>query len=452
MEFRNDFIWGAATSAYQIEGAADVGGKGESIWDAFCKEPGRVRDGDSGITACDHLHRMRQDVQLMKELGIRAYRFSVSWPRLLPEGTGRVNEAGAAFYSELIDCLLDAGIEPYLTLYHWDLPLALARRGGWMNPDIVRWFGEYAGLVGERFGSRVSRFFTINEPQCFIGLGYQSGVHAPGERHSVRDTLLMAHHVLMAHGRAVQMLREKAGRDILIGLAPTCGAVYPASESPEDVEAARKVFFSIPEEGRWTWNVSWWSDPVFLGHYPEEGLRRFHDVMPDVQPEDMRLISEPLDFYGQNIYNGWCVRAGEDGTPVEVPRYPGFPRTASDWPVTPEALRWGPRFLWERYHMPLYITENGAACTDVLSLDGQVHDPQRIDFVRRYLRELRRAADDGADIRGYFYWSLLDNFEWHDGYSRRFGLVYVDYRDQRRIPKDSAFWYGDVIRSNGGCL
>ena len=453
MGFREDFVWGAATSAYQIEGAAFEDGRGESVWDAFCREPGRVLNGENGDLACDHYHRMREDVQLMKQLGLSAYRFSVSWSRILPEGYGKVNEQGIRFYSDLIDALLEAGIEPYLTLFHWDLPLALARQGGWLNPECVRWFGDYAGLAAERFAGRVKHFFTINEPQCFIGLGYQSGVHAPGERHSVRDTLLMAHHVLMAHGRAVQMLREKAGCPVLVGLAPTCGAVYPASESAEDIEAARNTYFSIPEEDeRWTWNVPWWSDPVFFGHYPEEGMRRFYSVMPEICEEDMRLIAEPVDFYGQNIYNGWCVKAGEDGRAVPVERYTGFPRTATGWPVTPEALRWAPRFLFERYKKPIYITENGIACNDVISLDGAVHDPQRIDFTARYLRELRRAAEDGADIRGYFYWSLMDNFEWHEGFSQRFGLVYTDFRDQTRIPKDSAAWYAEMIRSNGSAL
>ena len=449
MGFRDDFVWGAATSAYQIEGAVNEDGKGVTIWDEFCRQSGKILNGENAATACDHYHRYKEDIALMKEMGIPAYRFSIDWARVLPEGTGTVNEAGIRFYDNLVNALLEAGIEPYMTLYHWELPIALERRGGWMNPEIVEWFGDYAALIAERFSDRVTHFFTINEPQCFVGLGYLTGGHAPGMKRSLSDTLLMAHNVLKAHGRAVQRLREKAKRPIEVGYAPTCGGVYPESEKPEDIEAARRSYFSIPEDGNWTWNVPWWSDPVLLGHYPKEGLERFEAYMPAVTDADMKLISEPIDFYGQNIYNGWCVRAGKDGEPETVERYTGFPRTACGWPITPEVLRWAPRFLYERYKKPIYITENGISCRDVISLDGKVHDPQRIDFTARYLRELRKAADDGADIRGYFYWSLIDNFEWSEGYSQRYGLVYVDYRNQQRIPKDSAEWYRQVIQTNG---
>lgn len=449
MGFRKDFVWGAATSAYQIEGAASEEGKGATVWDEFCRQPGKVFHGDTGEIACDHYHRYQEDIAMMKEMGIRAYRFSVDWARVIPDGTGKVNEQGIRFYDNLVNALLEAGIEPYMTLYHWDLPLELEHRGGWMNPEIVEWFGDYAALISEKFSDRVTHFFTINEPQCFIGLGYLNGVHAPGLKRSLSDTLLMAHNVLKAHGRAVQRLREKAKRAIEIGYAPTCGAVYPESEKPEDIEAARHSYFSIPEDDNWTWNVPWWSDPILLGQYPKEGRDRFEAYMPVVTDADMKLISEPIDFYGQNIYNGRCVRAGKDGAPENVERYTGFPHTAIGWPVTPEALRWGPRFLYERYKKPIYITENGISCADVISLDGKVHDPQRIDFMERYLKELQKAADDGADIRGYFYWSLMDNFEWAEGYSQRFGLAYVDYRNQQRILKDSAYWYRQIIKKNG---
>ena len=449
MGFRDDFVWGAATSAYQIEGAVNEDGKGVTIWDEFCRQSGKILNGENAATACDHYHRYKEDIALMKEMGIPAYRFSIDWARVLPEGTGTVNEAGIRFYDNLVNALLEAGIEPYMTLYHWELPIALERRGGWMNPEIVEWFGDYAALIAERFSDRVTPFFTGKEPQGFVGVGYLTGGHAPGMKRSLSDTLLMAHNVLKAHGRAVQRLREKAKRPIEVGCVPTCGGVYPESEKPEDIEAARRSYFSIPEDGNWTWNVPWWSDPVLLGHYPKEGLERSQAYMPAVTDPDTKLISEPIDFYGQNIYNGWCVRAGKDGEPETVERYTGFPRTACGWPITPEVLRWAPRFLYERYKKPIYITENGISCRDVISLDGKVHDPQRIDFTARYLRELRKAADDGADIRGYFYWSLIDNFEWSEGYSQRFGLVYVDYRNQQRIPKDSAEWYRQVIQTNG---
>lgn len=449
MPFAKNFVWGAATSAYQIEGGWDADGRGLSIWDVCCQEGGHVYKDHTGNIACDHYRRFREDVAIMKELGLKAYRFSISWPRLLPEGTGRVNEAGVRFYSELIDALLESGIEPYITLFHWDLPYALYQRGGWMNPEIVGWFGEYARLVAERFSGRVTHFFTLNEPQCFVGLGFLNGEHAPWLQCPLRDTFAMAHNALKAHGQAVRMLRQYARQPLEIGYAPTATGTYPERETPEDIEAARQFFFALPEDMRnWTWNVSWWSDPVLLGHYPEEGLERFAPYLPRITDEDMKLISEPIDVYAQNLYNGKCVRMGQDGRPELVKRGPGFPRTANGWPVTPECLYWAPKFLCERYKKPLYITENGLSCHDVVSLDGKVHDPNRIDFLARYLGQLKRAAG-GIDLRGYFQWSLMDNFEWEKGYSERFGLVYVDYQTQQRILKDSAGWYAEVIRTNG---
>lgn len=452
MGFSKDFFWGAATSAYQIEGAATEDGKGMHIWDVYTKEPGRVYGGHTGDMACDHYHRFREDVAMMKEMGLKGYRFSIDWTRVLPEGKGRVNEAGIAFYSSLIDALLENGIEPYITLYHWELPYELYKRGGWMNPDIVDWFGDYARLVAERFSDRVTHYFTLNEPQCFVGLGFLTGEHAPGLKAPLRDTFAMAHNALKAHGRAVQMLRQYGKQPLLIGYAPTSSIYYPETDRPKDVEAARKMLFSMPEDdGNWTWNVAWWSDPVLLGHYPDEGLRRYEKYLPRITDEDMKLISEPIDVYGQNIYNGRCVRMGADGNPELVERYEGFPKTAMDWPITPECLYWGPKFLYERYKKPLYITENGLSCHDVISLDGKVHDPNRIDFLARYLHELKKAAEE-VDLRGYFQWSLMDNFEWAKGYSDRFGLIFVDYRTQKRIWKDSAYWYQEIIRTNGDQL
>ena len=449
MAFSKDFAWGTATSSIQIEGATREDGKGENIWDVYCREPGRIDGGHNAETACDHYHRFREDVKHMKEMGLKAYRFSIDWSRVLPEGRGRVNEKGIQFYSELIDELLKNGIEPYVTLYHWELPYELYKCGGWMNPQIVEWFGEYAKLVAERFSDRVKYFFTINEPQCCIGLGFLRGEHAPGLKAPLRDTFEMAHNVMKAHGRAVQMLRQYAKQPLTIGYAPTCGMIYPETNKKEDIDAARQAMFSLQEDDdNWTWNVPWWSDPVMLGHYPEEGLVRYEKYLPKITDEDLKLMSEPIDIYGQNIYNGRCVRMGEDGKPQEVARYNGFPRTAAGWPVTPECLSWGPKFLYERYQKPIYITENGISCTDVVSLDGKVHDSNRIDFLARYLKALKEASEI-ADIRGYFQWSLMDNFEWNKGYGERFGLIYVDYRTQERIWKDSAYWYRDVIQSNG---
>lgn len=452
MGFSENFVWGAATSAYQIEGAVKEDGKGEHIWDVYVKEPGHIYGGHNGNSACDHYHRFREDVSIMKEIGIMAYRFSIDWSRVLPEGFGSVNESGIAFYDSLIDELLKNGIEPYITLHHWELPYEIYKRGGWMNPQIVEWFGEYARLIAGRFSDRVTHFFTLNEPQCFVGLGYLTGDHAPGIKAPLRDTFEMAHNALKAHGRAVQMLRQYGKQRLTVGYAPTCGMCYPETEKAEDIEAARQALFAMNQDDQnWTWNVSWWSDPVLLGNYPEEGLKRYEPYLPRITDEDMKLIAEPIDVYGQNIYNGRCIRMGRDGMPEEVKRCEGFPKTAVLWPVTPEALYWGPRFLYERYRKPIYITENGMSCHDVVSIDGKVHDPNRTDFLARYLKELKRAAGE-IDLRGYFHWSLMDNFEWEKGYSERFGLVYVDYQTQKRMKKDSAYWYQDVIRSNGAKL
>lgn len=449
MGFAKDFVWGAATSSYQIEGTGRDSGKGQNIWDVFTKEPGRVYEGHTGDIACDHYHRFREDVAYMKELGLKGYRFSIDWSRVLPEGTGKVNEKGIDFYNALIDELLEQGIEPYITLYHWELPYEIYKRGGWMNPEIVEWFGQYARLVAERFSDRVKYFFTLNEPQCFVGLGFLQGCHAPGVKAPLRDTFEMAHNALKAHGRAVQMLRAYGKQNVQIGYAPTSGMCYPEKETPKDIEATRKALFALPDDlSNWTWNVSWWSDPVILGKYPEEGMKKYEKYLPVITDEDMKLISQPIDFYGQNIYNGRCIRMGTDGRTEEVRRPAGFPKTATNWPVTPEALYWGPKFLYERYRKPIYITENGMACHDTVSQDGKVHDPNRIDFLARYLKNLKRAAEE-IDIRGYFQWSLMDNFEWDKGYAERFGIIYVDFETQERIWKDSAYWYRDLIRRNG---
>ena len=447
---KQPFVFGAATSSYQIEGAFQEGGKGLNIWDVYVREKGKIYNGHTGDIACDHYHRFREDVALMKEIGLQAYRFSINWARILPDGIGAVNQEGIRFYKELIEELKKYEIEPYITLYHWELPYELYKKGGFMNPEFVEWFGYYAKVVTENFSDQVKYFFTFNEPQCFIGLGFLNGEHAPGLKVPVKDTFLMAHHVLMAHGRAVQMLRQYAKQNIEIGYAPTGTMSYPATEKEEDIEAARQHLFGINEDSNnWTLNVAWWSDPILKGQYPEEGMERYREYLPNIKESDLKLISEPIDFYGQNIYNGKCIRMGNDGKPEEVKRYEGFPKTAMGWPITPECLYWGPKFLYERYQKPIYITENGLSCHDVISLDGKVHDPNRIDFLARYLGQVKKAKEDGVDIRGYFQWSLMDNFEWACGYNERFGLIYVDYNTQKRILKDSAYWYQTTIKTNG---
>ncbi len=447
--FREDFVWGVAASAYQIEGREEGDGSGVGIWDTFAAA-GKIADGYTAEVSCDHMHRYKEDYALMRLLGIKAYRFSLSWSRILPEGTGRVNEKAIQLYRDMMIEMRKNGIEPYITMYHWEFPQALQDRGGWLNEDVIDWFAEYARVVAESFGDLCEYFITLNEPQCFVGLGHLSGVHAPGQQLEYSKVFQIAHNALRAHGKAVIALRKYAGRPIKVGYAPTCGMAYPATNSSEDIAAAKKILFGFYNPmDNWTWNVAWFSDPVFLGKYPEEGLKKFAEYLPEITPADMELISQPLDFMGENIYNGYMIKMGADGEPEFVDRPAGFPQTAADWPVTPECFYWGIRFLHERYQHPIYITENGMSCHDTVSVDGRVHDPNRIDFLDRYLSALQKASDDGADIRGYFLWTFLDNFEWDKGYTERFGIVHVDFATRKRIVKDSALWYQSVIESNG---
>jgi len=449
MGFRDDFVWGVASASYQVEGAANEDGRGASVWDMFCKQPGRIIDGSSGDVACDHYHRYKEDIAIMKELGIKAYRFSIAWPRVIPDGDGKVNEKGLDFYERLIDAITEAGITPCATLYHWDYPYDLFRKGGWMNPESPKWFLKYTEAVGKRLKGKLPIVFTFNEPECFMGLSYEHTWHAPGIQFPLWDTLLMAHNVLLAHGLSVQALRSLSP-ETKIGYAPAVRADYPVSDSPEDVEAARKSCFSLNDKV--CCSASLWGDPIFLGKYPDELLQKHGQYIPKIGPDDMKIIAQPLDFLGQNIYNGGLIKADGKGGFESAPRETGYAFTAAKWPVTPEALYWGPRFFAERYKVPIYITENGLSCTDVVSLDGKVHDPNRIDFLHRYLRCLKKAADDGVDVLGYFQWCFTDNFEWAKGYTERFGIVHCDFETQQRVVKDSGYWYRDTIKSNGAQL
>lgn len=446
MGFKKDFIWGASTAAYQIEGAAGEDGRKDSVWDVFCRTQGNVLHGDSGTVACDHYHRFREDVKHMAALGIKAYRFSIAWPRLIPDGIEQVNPQGAAFYNQLINTLLEHKITPYVTLFHWDYPQALEEKGAWANPESPYWFAAYAKTVATLFGDRVQHFITFNEPQCFLGLGYVQGVHAPGKKLPPSQTVPMAHNIMLAHGLAVQTLRRLVPA-CKIGYAP-CGRVtFPLHETPEDISAAKADYFKVTENN-WAGETAWFSDPVMLGEYPHAGLRFLGQYLPPNYREDLKTICQPLDFYAQNLYNGQCITVS-GGKPAYVPMPSGHPRTAMNWWVNPEVLYWGPKFLYERYQTPIFITENGMSCHDVISLDGKVHDPNRIDYLTRYLRQLKRVAEDGVNVEGYFVWSLLDNFEWALGYQERFGLIYVDYPTQKRIPKDSFYWYKKTIAENG---
>ncbi len=451
MSFDKDFIWGAASASYQVEGAVFEDGRGLSVWDMMCRKEGKIYQGQTGNVACNHYHLYKEDVALMRELGIKGYRMSLSWPRILPDGIGYVNQKGLEFYDRLIDELLAAGVRPFVTLFHWDYPYSLYKKGGWLNPDSSEWFREYAEVVVERLSDRVTDWMTLNEPQCFIGSGHQTGNHAPGDKHAHKEVLLAAHNALLAHGKAVRTIREYSKKQANIGYAPV--GVVKVPDNPartEDIDAARKAMFTIDSTG--CWNNTWWMDPVFLGRYPEDGLKLYGDAVPDYDENDMKIISEPVDFAGANIYNGREIYADESGCPKEAPRKDGYPFTAFNWAVVPQSLYWGPKFLYERYGKPIVITENGMANIDWPALDGKVHDPQRIDFLHRYLLALRQASDDGVDIRGYFHWCLTDNFEWVEGFSKRLGLIYVDYPTQKRTIKDSGYWYKQIICSNGDSL
>ena len=450
MSYPRDFVWGAAAASYQIEGGAYDDGKGLSVWDMMCRWPGKVWEGNTGEVSCDHYHRYQEDARLMGEIGLKAYRLSISWPRVLPQGTGPVDEQGLAFYDQLVDALLENGVQPWVTLFHWDYPYALYCRGGWLNRDSADWFADYAAVIVDKLSDRVSHWMTQNEPQCYIGLGHQTGVHAPGLKLAFADILVTTHHSLLAHGKATQVIRARSKIEPSVGAVPVGVIKIPATYSPEDIEAARACTFSVT--GKDCWNNTWFADPMIFGTYPEDGLELFEEELPEIRSGDMETIGQPLDFYGVNVYNGQTVCATADGDCEPVPSPDGPALTTMTWRVTPECLYWGPRFLYERYGLPVAVTENGMANTDWVHLDGKVHDPQRIDFLTRYLREYERAIDDGVVAKGYFLWSIMDNFEWAHGYQQRFGIIYVDYPTGKRTLKDSAHWYKDVIASNGAIL
>jgi beta-glucosidase len=448
MTFPSDFVWGVSAAAYQIEGAAEAGGRAPSVWDEFCERPGAVFDGHSGQVACDHFHRYAEDIALMAQLGVRAYRMSIAWPRILPEGAGRPLDAGLDFYERVIDALLERGIEPWVTLYHWDLPLALHQRGGWQNRDVAQWFENYTIAVAQRLGDRVTHWITLNEPQVFVEAGYATGVHAPGERLGTPELVRVAHHCLLAHGRAVAALRAHTQQPAQIGWALTGIFPYPAETETQHIDAARAAFWDVRGE-RWLAGVAWYAEPALRGQYPAAGLPELEQHLPAGWQADLADINQPLDFIGINSYQGRPTRADAAGAPATVVRAPGFPQTMLHWPVDPRALEWGIRFVHERYGLPIYVTENGCAGMDWVHADGKVHDAARIDFLTRYLVGVRDAIAAGADVRGYFHWSILDNFEWSAGYPMRFGLVYVHYPTLKRTPKDSFEWYRKLIATHG---
>jgi len=455
--FSQNFTWGAATASYQIEGAWQTDGKGPSVWDQMAHWPGKTYRGQTADVGCDHYNRMEEDVDLMAEMGLKGYRFSISWPRIFPEGTGPLNSKGLDFYERLVDRLLAKGVEPWATLFHWDYPLALYHQGGWLNADSPRWFADYAAVVAEKLGDRVTHWITLNEPQMFVGLGHHQGSHAPGLQLGLNDLARITHHVLLAHGTAVDAIRAKSPEPCRIGWAPNVGvsAVYDPDD-PEVIEDARQGMFGLHDLEGFAQGSAVWNDAALLGHYPEAFVNALGHALPASWESDLARIHRPVDFCGMNIYYAWGGHVRNDSGEIRYrdaeAAHPGYPATRFNWPVTPEALYWGPRFFHERYGLPIVITENGMSGHDWVSLDGNVHDPARIDFTARYLAELHRAAADGVDVQGYFHWSLMDNFEWAEATRQRFGLIHVDYRDGRRTLKDSALWYRDVIASNGASL
>jgi beta-glucosidase len=443
--FPDSFLWGASTSAYQIEGSPLADGAGPSIWQRFAHSPGRTVNGDTGDIACDHYNRWRGDVALMKMLGLQAYRFSISWSRVLPEGTGKVNERGLDFYDNLIDALLAENITPNATLFHWDLPAALDDRGGWLNRDIAEWFGEYASVVYARLGDRVPMWATLNEPWVVTDGGYLHGALAPGHR-NLYEAPIASHNLLRAHGRGVQAFRAEA-RVGQIGLVVNLEPKDPATDSDADRDAAQRGDAYMNRQ---------YLDPVFFGKYPDEMRDIFGDAWPDFPADDFKLIGQKLDFLGINYYTRGVVRDDPLALPVRnaYVRQPEHAYTETGWEVHPPSLTRTLMWVTKRYGpMPLYITENGAAIYDAPhTIEGAVHDPLRVWYFREHIKAVHDAIAQGADVRGYFAWSLLDNYEWSLGYSKRFGIVHVNYETQERTPKASALYYREVIRSNGASL
>jgi beta-glucosidase len=435
--FPRDFAWGVAAAAAQIEGAADEDGKGESIWDRFAS----TRGLDAPTIACDHYHRYREDIALLAQLGISNYRLSVAWPRIFPEGDGAPNPEGLDFYDRLMDALLEAEITPWVTLYHWDLPQALEDRGGWRNRATPRAFAQFARLVVQRLGDRVKNWMSLNEILRFVPCGYAYGCDAPGVKEPAGVVNQIFHHALLAHGYSVEAVREFGGNHARIGLVHNPPTPVPVTETEADIAAARAEYKKGTEQ---------LMGPVFLGSYTTSFLEAAGADAPAVEPGDLELISQKTDFLGLNVYYGEFVRRGLDGKPESVGLPPQYPKADMPWlNITPQAMYWAIRHAQEVYGVDtFYITENGAAYLDRVGPSGQIHDLGRREYLRNHLISLHRAIQEGFDIRGYFLWSFMDNYEWGDGYAKRFGIIYVDYNTLRRIPKLSADWYSKVIESN----
>jgi beta-glucosidase len=441
--FPTDFLWGAATSAYQIEGAPLANGAGPSIWQSFTHTPGKIAGDDTGDVACDHYHRYREDVQLMRELGLNSYRFSIAWGRVLPEGTGRPNPGGLEFYSRLVDALLEHGIAPSATLYHWDLPAALEQRGGWAHPDAPKWFADYAQLMFRTLGDRVPMWTTLNEPWVAMDNGYVAGNHAPGRR-DWAEAAKVSQNLLRAHAAAVAAYRAEGNQQI--GLVVNLVPVQGATDSPADRAAANRMDAYLNRQ---------FLDPALLGESPVELSEMFGAAWPAMAADELAQLRQPIDFVGINYYLRIIVRddsaAGPPRAAIVPPR--AGRRTALGWEIYPQGLADTLRWVRSRYgDLPLYVTENGAAFDDNPLENGSIHDVERVEYLKTHLQAAGQALRAGANLRGYFVWSLLDNFEWHHGYSKRFGIVRVDYPTQRRTLKASARFYAEVLRTHGAIV
>lgn len=441
--FPENFLWGVAAAAPQIEGAAREDGKGESVWDAYAKIPGKIKNGDTLDVACDHYHRFPEDFALMRKLGIKHYRLSIAWPRIYPDGDGELNQAGLNFYNRLLDSMEKNGITPWVTLFHWDLPQSLETRfGGWRSRKTVDAYARYAETVVKALGPRVKHWFTLNEIVAFTRRAYGMVRNAPGLDLDVKTVNQTYHHALLCHGLSVRAVRKYGQPGSTVGLVDNPLVPIPLSESEADISAARAFF--VRDSIRVL-------DPLYKGEYTSEYIKTFGaENVPDFEDSDFKLITEKCDFIGLNIYWGYYVRAGKNGQPEELPFPPDFPAASVSWlKITPESLYWGPRHIRDIYgEQPIYIAESGCGYHDEPIIDGECLDLQRRDLVRSYLKEVHRAIQDGVDVRGYFLWSFMDNFEWGEGYGIRFGICHMDYETLKRTPKLSAHWYSQVIRSN----
>ncbi|MFV9568356.1 GH1 family beta-glucosidase [Thermoanaerobacter mathranii] len=440
IKFPKDFVWGVATSSYQIEGAVNEDGRTPSIWDTFSKTEEKTYQGHTGDVACDHYHRYKEDVEIMKEIGVKAYRFSIAWPRIFPE-EGKYNSKGIDFYKRLVDELLKKDIMPVVTIYHWDLPQwAYEKGGGWLNRDSVKWFAEYATKLYEELGDVIPLWITHNEPWCASILSYGIGEHAPGHK-NYREALIAAHHILLSHGEAVKAFREMNIKGSKVGITLNLTPVYPASEKEEDKLAAQYA------DG---FSNRWFLDPIFKGNYPQDMMELYSKIIGEfdfIKEGDLETISVPIDFLGVNYYTRNIIKYNENsmlkGENVPAPGK----RTEMGWEISPESLYDLLKRLDREYtKLPMYITENGAAFKDEVTEDRRVHDDERIEYIKEHLKAAAKFIKEGGNLKGYFVWSLMDNFEWAHGYSKRFGIVYVDYKTQKRILKDSALWYKGVIQ------